>query len=148
MTTEFLRGILSPVGHALWTGILGGVLFSRSTREHFLITGRLLGSYIGVSLLHALWDSMPNIAVLITFVLTGNPLQDQLMQRGFISRPTETQVQVFTTVNWLGLAVISVVGVMWVAALVRASRRTPTSSVWAYRVASYPRQGGRPSPLR
>ena len=148
VTTEFLREILSPVGHALWTGILGGVLFSRSTREHFLITGRLLGSYIGVSLLHALWDSMPNIAVLITFVLTGNPLQDQLMQRGFISRPTETQVQVFTTVNWLGLAVISVVGVMWVAALVRASRRTPTSPVWAYRVASYPRQGGRPSPLR
>jgi hypothetical protein len=59
------------------------------------------------------------------------------MQRGFISQSTETQVQLFTTVNRLGLAVISVVGVMWVAALVRASRRTPTSPVWAYRVACY-----------
>ena len=80
---------------------------------------------------------MPNVAVLVTFVLTGNPLRDQLMQRGFISRPTETEVQLFTTVNWLGLAVISMVGVMWVPALIRASRRTSTSPVWAYRVACY-----------
>jgi protease PrsW len=148
VTTELLRGLLAPVGHALWTGILGGVLFSHSTREHFLITGKLLASYIGVSLLHALWDSIPNIAVLITLVLTGNPLQDQLMQRGFIPQPTETQVRLFTTVTWLGYAVISVIGVMWMASLVRASRRTPTSPVRAYRVASYPRQRGRPAPLR
>ena len=28
ITTEILRGLLSPVGHGLWTAILGGVLFS------------------------------------------------------------------------------------------------------------------------
>ncbi|MDT7595163.1 MAG: protease PrsW [Pseudonocardiales bacterium] len=133
---EIILGAVVGFGFAAFESS-GYALVAACTREHFLITGRLLGSYIGVSLLHALWDSMPNIAVLITFVLTGNPLQDQLMQRGFISQPTETQVQLFTTVNRLGLAVISVVGVMWVAALIRASRRTPTSPVWAYRVASY-----------
>jgi RsiW-degrading membrane proteinase PrsW (M82 family) len=149
VTTEFLRGLLAPVGHALWTGILGGVLFSRSTRDHFVITGRLLAAYIGVSLLHALWDSMPNIAVLVTFVLTGDPLQDQLLQRGFIPRPTETQVHFFTVISWLGLAVISVVGLLWLSALVRASRRrSPTSPAWSYRVATYPRQGGGAAPLR
>src|SRR2546430_11957656 len=53
--TEILRGLLTPVGHGLWTAILGGVLFSRSTRDHFLVSGRLLLAYLGVSLLHALW---------------------------------------------------------------------------------------------
>jgi RsiW-degrading membrane proteinase PrsW (M82 family) len=142
VTTEFLRGLLAPIGHALWTGILGGVLFSRSTREHFVLTGRLLAAYVGVSLLHALWDSMPNIAVLVTFVLTGNPLQDQLLQRGFIPRPTEIQMHLFTVISLLGLAVISVVGLSWLSALVRAARRrTPSSPAWSYRVATYPRQG-------
>lgn len=57
VSTELLRGLLSPFGHGLWIAILGGVLFSRSTREHFLLTGRLLAAYLGVSLLHAhaLW---------------------------------------------------------------------------------------------
>lgn len=50
VTTELLRGLLAPFGHGLRTAILGAVLFSRSTREHFLLTGRLL-AYLGVSLL-------------------------------------------------------------------------------------------------
>ena len=52
--TELLRGLLAPVGHGLWTAILGGVLFSASGRRHFALTGRLLLAYLGVSLLHAL----------------------------------------------------------------------------------------------
>jgi len=56
--TELLRGVLAPVGHGLWTAILGGVLFSASGRRHFAFTGRLLVTYLGVSVLHALWDSM------------------------------------------------------------------------------------------
>jgi hypothetical protein len=30
VTTELLRGILAPVGHGLWTALLGGVLFAAS----------------------------------------------------------------------------------------------------------------------
>src|SRR5215213_6785027 len=40
--TEILRGLLAPVGHGLWTAILGGVLFAASTRRHFALTGRLV----------------------------------------------------------------------------------------------------------
>jgi hypothetical protein len=43
VSTELLRGLLAPFGHGLWTAILGGVLFSRSTRAHFLLTGRQHG---------------------------------------------------------------------------------------------------------
>jgi hypothetical protein len=34
------------------------VLFSSSARDHFAITGRLILTYLGVSVLHGLWDSM------------------------------------------------------------------------------------------
>jgi RsiW-degrading membrane proteinase PrsW (M82 family) len=109
VTTELLRGFLAPFGHGLWTAILGGVLFSRSVREHFLLTGRLFWAYVGVSLLHALWDSMNSIAVVITVVVTGEPWQ--------------RHAELFTVVTWLGLASISVVGLVWLLGLVRASRR-------------------------
>ena len=122
VSTELLRGLLAPFGHGLWTAILGGVLFSRSTREHFLITGRLLAAYVGVSVLHALWDSMNSIAVLITLVLTEQPWQRRLLALGYLPQPTATQVRLFTLYTWLGLAVITVIGLGWLAALARASR--------------------------
>src|SRR5438874_1423681 len=90
--TEILRGLLSPVGHGLWTAILGGVLFSRSTRQHFLVSGRLILTYLGVSLLHALWDSMHSISVLLTLLLTGTPAQ----YAGYITGPTPQQVRLMT----------------------------------------------------
>ncbi|SER72642.1 Membrane proteinase PrsW, cleaves anti-sigma factor RsiW, M82 family [Lentzea xinjiangensis] len=120
VTTELLRGLLAPFGHGLWTAILGAVLFSRSTREHFLLTGRLLVAYLGVSLLHALWDSMNTIAVVVTLVLTGQ----RLPASGYPGQPTSAQVELFTVFTWTGLAVISALGLVWLAVLVRASRRT------------------------
>ncbi|MBY8849084.1 PrsW family intramembrane metalloprotease [Saccharothrix sp. MB29] len=123
VSTELLRGLLAPFGHGLWTAVLGGVLFSRSTREHFLLTGRLLAAYLGVSLLHALWDSMNSIAVLITLVLTGQPGQRRVSESGYLPEPTATQVQLFTAFTWIGLAVISAIGLLWLAVLVRTSRR-------------------------
>jgi RsiW-degrading membrane proteinase PrsW (M82 family) len=107
--TEILRGLLTPTGHGLWTAILGGVLFSRSTQRHFLISGRLVLTYLGVSLLHALWDSMHAISVLVTLVLTGTPAQ----LAGYITQPTPRQVELITFLDWAGLAAVSVIGIGW-----------------------------------
>jgi RsiW-degrading membrane proteinase PrsW (M82 family) len=123
VTTELLRGVLSPVGHGLWTAILGGILFSRSTRTHFVFTGRLLAALVGVSLLHALWDMMPNIAALATLLLTGQPWQYQLLLHGWLVGPTPDQVRLYTVFSWGGLVVVGVVGLLWLRALVRISRR-------------------------
>ncbi|MEV4146522.1 PrsW family glutamic-type intramembrane protease [Amycolatopsis sp. NPDC049691] len=121
VSTELLRGLLAPFGHGLWTAILGGVLFSRSTREHFLLTGRLLAAYLGVAVLHALWDSMNSIAVVLTLVLTEQPGPSA----GYLSRPTPEQVTLFTVFTWSGLALVSLIGLLWLAVLARAARRTP-----------------------
>lgn len=107
--TEVLRGLLTPLGHGLWTAILGGVLFSPSTRAHFLLSGRLILAYLGVSILHALWDSMHLISVLITLVLTGAPAQ----YAGYLNRPSPEQVQLITVIDWVGLAVVALIGIAW-----------------------------------
>src|SRR3954451_10164931 len=88
--TELLRSLLAPLGHGLWTAILGGVLFSASGREHFALTWRLLLTYLGVSVLHALWDSMHSIALVVTLLLTGTPYQYALIERGYQPDPTPT----------------------------------------------------------
>ena len=39
--------------------ILGAVLFRESQERRFRITGSVLGAYLTVTLLHALWDGLP-----------------------------------------------------------------------------------------
>ncbi|WIM94037.1 PrsW family glutamic-type intramembrane protease [Actinoplanes oblitus] len=117
--TELLRGLLAPLGHGLWTAILGGVLFSASGRRHFALTGRLVLSYLGVSVLHALWDSMHSIALLVTLVLTGTPYQFALLERGYQPRPTDAQTHLFTLLSWGGLMLISLIALLWLRAVAR-----------------------------
>jgi RsiW-degrading membrane proteinase PrsW (M82 family) len=67
VATEALRGLLSPLGHGLWTAIVGGALFHASSRGGRLrVTGGVIGAYLLVSVLHGLWDSMRGIALILT----------------------------------------------------------------------------------
>jgi RsiW-degrading membrane proteinase PrsW (M82 family) len=117
--TEVLRGILAPVGHGLWTAIAGGALFAARGR----FTVPVVLTYLGVSLLHALWDSMTAIAIAITLVLTGRPWQFELLRIGRVPRVTAWQVHVFTVLNWAGLVTISLVALVWLWTTVRSGRR-------------------------
>jgi RsiW-degrading membrane proteinase PrsW (M82 family) len=128
--TELLRGLLAPVGHGLWTAILGGVLFSASGRRHFALTGRLLLSYIGVSLLHALWDSMHSIALAVTLLLTGTPYQYRLLEQGYQPQPTTAQAGLFTALSWGGLIVVSLIGIGWLLAVRRRADLEARRTLW------------------
>ena len=65
-----------------------------------------------MSLLHALWDSMHNLAVVLTYLLTGTPWQLHLFQRGYLPQPTLEQVRLFTLLSIGGLGVVSVLGII------------------------------------
>jgi RsiW-degrading membrane proteinase PrsW (M82 family) len=54
-----LRGVLSPLGHGTWTAILAAVLFRESEATRFHINRQVIGAYLGVSILHGLWDGLP-----------------------------------------------------------------------------------------
>jgi len=131
VTTELLRGLLAPVGHGLWTAILGGLLFAWSTREHFVLSLRLALAFLGVALLHALWDSMSAIALVITLVLAGQVAQFD--PRGLVVPPADVAT-VYTVTTWTGMGVIALIGVLWLLVLLRRARREPREPHWTYRV--------------
>jgi RsiW-degrading membrane proteinase PrsW (M82 family) len=65
--TEFVRAVLAPFGHGLWTAIMGGVLFGAARSGHLRLTWGVLLTFLTVSILHATWDtfaSIPGFAVL------------------------------------------------------------------------------------
>ncbi|MFI0354868.1 PrsW family intramembrane metalloprotease [Actinomadura sp. 9N407] len=118
--TEVLRGLLAPVGHGLWTAILGGVAFAVSG-ERWRVTGGLIAAYLGVSLLHALWDSMHGIAIAVTLFLTGSPWQSEILRHGHMPQTTTSQGHLMTALDWAGLAVISVIALLWLRVLATRS---------------------------
>jgi RsiW-degrading membrane proteinase PrsW (M82 family) len=70
VVTELLRGILAPLGHGLWTGLLGGILFKELPNGGWRPTPGLLGAYLFVSVLHTLFDSVGGIALIVA-AITG-----------------------------------------------------------------------------
>jgi RsiW-degrading membrane proteinase PrsW (M82 family) len=119
---EVLRGVLAPVGHGLWTGLLGGALFAAATTSGRLaiFSGRFIGLFLLVSLLHALWDSMRGIAIILTLIATSSPALAVLMNDGILPRSYAVIGWIFNAFQFGGLAAISLVG-LWM--LRRAWRR-------------------------
>lgn len=54
-----IRGILSPLGHGTWTAILASVLFRESRNGRFRLDLQVIGAYLFVSILHAMWNGLP-----------------------------------------------------------------------------------------
>ena len=110
--TEVLRGLLTPVGHGLWTAILGGVLFRTAARTgRPRLTGALVGWYLVVALLHALWDASRPVAVWLTLLFTGTQVQWELIRMGRVPQPTQAQVHTFTSLTWGLLVLDALLGV-------------------------------------
>ncbi|MCX4645345.1 MULTISPECIES: PrsW family intramembrane metalloprotease [unclassified Streptomyces] len=129
LETEVLRGLLAPFGHGLWTAISGAVLLAfRRPNGRYRFAAPVVLTCLGVSFLHALWDSMHGIAIWIVARLTATDLPLSLFAEGFIPQPTDTQKHLFTLFSVGGLVIISLAGIAWVRSLARSDpswRNTP-----------------------
>lgn len=129
LQTEILRGVLAPFGHGLWTAIAGGVLLSyRRPNGHFHLAGPVIGTYVGVSLLHTLWDSTHGIALWLVARLASTRLDKDLFAQGYLTHPTDQQQDLFTVLSVGLMVLVSLFGVAWVRALARRDpswRNTP-----------------------
>jgi RsiW-degrading membrane proteinase PrsW (M82 family) len=65
VAVTLIRGLLSPLGHGTWTAILASVLFRESRNGRFRINLQVIGVYLLVSILHAMWDGLP---LVITYI--------------------------------------------------------------------------------
>jgi protease PrsW len=112
--TEVLRGILTPVGHGLWTAILGGALFAAAACHggRLRLTGTVVRFYLLVAGLHALWDAAQPIAVWLTLLLTATPTQARLLQLGQVPAVTQAQVHLFTFLYWAVLILDALIGLL------------------------------------
>jgi RsiW-degrading membrane proteinase PrsW (M82 family) len=69
--TELVRGLLAPVGHGLWSAILGGVIFHAARNGRMRPAWSVLIAYLGVSLLHGAYDSFGGITGYIVISIIG-----------------------------------------------------------------------------
>ncbi len=117
LQTEVVRSILTPVGHVIWTAILGAVIFGAAKGGSKLrLTGTVIVVYLGVSLLHTLWDSMSGISSVVALVLTGNAMQ--ALAYGFLTPSAAQAVAALaTSVYVVGIAGVAALGILalWLA---------------------------------
>jgi len=66
VVVTLLRGLLAPIGHGTWTAILASVLFRESGRRRFRLDKAVILAYLSVSLLHGLWDGLPDAVGTLT----------------------------------------------------------------------------------
>jgi protease PrsW len=146
--TEALRGILAPFGHGLWTAILGGALFATAARSRHgrpRLRVSLLGWYLLMVLLHALWDASNSIANWLTLLLTGTPTQWTLIGQGQVPAVTQTQAHLYTAINWGLLLLDAAIGVTILT--IRWHRQTTTRPPAAPLPATPPASQASPTPL-
>jgi RsiW-degrading membrane proteinase PrsW (M82 family) len=111
--TEALRGVLTPLGHGLWTAVLGGALFAVAARRgRPRPSGSVLGWYLVVAALHAIWDAAESIAVLVTLLLTGTTSQWLQIQSGQNPAVTGTQTRLATVGTWAVMALDGLLGLL------------------------------------
>lgn len=128
LQTEVVRALLAPVGHILWTAIIGAVLFGATRRRAgasahpgYVWSWSIVVAYVGAAFLHALWDSMSSIASLLALVFTGSATQ--LLEYGFLVRRTAEAVQSLSTLLYIcGMAVVSAAGLATLGAVLRRGR--------------------------
>ena len=99
-----IRGLLSPLGHGTWTAILASVLFRESSNCCFRINLQVIGAYIFVSVLHAVWNVLP---LAIT--------------------PTNPGISTFITQSMVGIVGLWVLGRRWREAV--KQQATPSSGI-------------------
>lgn len=128
--TVLERGLLAPVGHGLWTGILGGVLFMSAHRGRLRLAPIVVVTYLFVALLHALFDSSSGVGALIVGLLTDNTSHWHALVAGQIPVEMKHDATLFAISSVVCTGLVSLVGIyamvrIWRLAVPAAPRVRP-----------------------
>jgi RsiW-degrading membrane proteinase PrsW (M82 family) len=141
--TEAVRGLLAPFSHGLWTAVTGAVLFRESRGGRFRLTSRVFGTYLFVSLLHALWDLAPVFAAAFTLLTSGQGWHVHLI--GAQDSLVGGRIGLYHALDDIILLVLAVAGVMTVhfyriRALALRAHAEPDQSEQPVTVVAYARK--------
>jgi hypothetical protein len=115
LETEALRAVLAPFGHITWTALLGGALFASSRAGRFRLTARLGLTFLGVVVLHALWDQSYGWGVMISKGVTGTGWALMWPNSEFWAVEPSASQLIWFNVFYNGiLGIVALVGLIWV----------------------------------
>jgi RsiW-degrading membrane proteinase PrsW (M82 family) len=114
VSEELLRAAIAPVGHGVWTGLVGAALFScsrGSRRVRFSLV--VIATFLVAAGLHALWDASSNAAVVVCVLVAGDPTLRDVLRSGTVPAPTAIEQQVLLgAIQWAFMGMIAFVG-LW-----------------------------------
>ncbi len=112
---EAFRAVLAPFGHITWTALLGGALFASSRGGRFRVSGRLVGTFLGVVALHAVWDQAYGWAVALSKGVSGVGWALVWPNEEHWALEPSAQELVWFNVFYNGiLVVLALVGLIWI----------------------------------
>ncbi|HAM21188.1 MAG TPA: PrsW family intramembrane metalloprotease [Actinobacteria bacterium] len=110
--TQLVRGLLTPVGHGLWTALLAGALFAAASKTGKLhLSWSVVGWWVVVVVLHWVWDASTGLAVVFTLLSTGEPVTLAGFESGKLPNATQTQVHLLAIYSWVLLTTCALVGI-------------------------------------
>ncbi|WP_445149880.1 PrsW family glutamic-type intramembrane protease [Baekduia sp. Peel2402] len=114
VSEELLRAAIAPLGHGVWTGLLGAALFGYSRgRPRPRINLVVIATYLVASVLHALWDASSNAAVVVCVLVTGDEVLKESLRAGTLPEPSAVSQQALLgAIQWVFMGAIAIVG-LW-----------------------------------
>ena len=126
METEATRALLAPFGHITWTALLGGALFASSRNGSFRVTSRLVLTFLGVAVLHALWDQTYGWSILFAEAAAGADWQILWPNaESWYRLPTSEELVLFTVFYDGLIAINALIGTLWIVRSWRTYGRQP-----------------------
>jgi protease PrsW len=113
ISEELLREVIAPFCHGIWSGLLGTAIFATRRRGRYFSVGILL-TYLAVALLHTIWDSASNAAVIFTVLVSGQEELGSLSPRNLPFPADVTPQWLFGVFQWTLMIIVASIGVLWV----------------------------------
>ncbi|MEI6621299.1 MAG: PrsW family glutamic-type intramembrane protease [Actinomycetes bacterium] len=128
IATEIQRGLLTPVGHALWTSLVAGALFAAARNGRLRPSWSLLG-WLAVAIgLHVNWDTCQGWAVLLVARWLNQSVSLTEYRLGTLPNLTEVQSVVLGVVRNVMLGVNAAIGLLFARYQWRKGARIPAVS--------------------
>ncbi len=98
LQTQATRGLLTPIGHALWTALVAGAFFAAARGGRLRVSWSVVG-WLGVAIgLHFAWDAAGGVAALAATASAHRPIGETEYLDGQLTNPVGPEIAVYTTV--------------------------------------------------
>jgi len=96
LQTQATRGLLTPVGHALWTSLVAGALFAAARGGHLRLTRSVFGWLAIAIALHVGWDASGGLATILAVASAGQAATHTEYLTGQLTNPIGHEAIVYS----------------------------------------------------